>query len=279
MWCQGSKNTALIISSLDIYRPQVYTLAISMIIAFGAALVIASLSLLGGIFFGTKGKIAGAHGYILPIAVGVFLGIVFFDLIPETIEASRVWGPVAIAIGFFGFYLLSHILNTFHHHHSEEHDTCVHNSARLLLVGGAVHNFTDGIVVASACIVSPLVGVLTALGIGLHEIPQEVAKFGMLLRGGCSRKQALQYNFLSASSIFLGVAFTYLFAEFLGHFSYILTGVAAGNLLYIATSDFIPELRESHKDHFYKTFVATLIGIVGIGALIAFSHSLNIYLK
>ncbi len=238
-----------------------------------AASFVTLLSLTGVLIFGKSSNSSFTHRYILPAAVGVFLGVVFFELIPETIEASHEFGPLAILFGFFAFYLLSHYLRSFHHHHTDEHDTCAQNGARLLLIGDTIHNIADGIVVASAFIINPWVGVLTTIGIALHEIPQEIAEFGVLIRSGCTRKQAALYNFLSASSILIGVLITFLLAGWLDKYVFILTGIAAGNLLYIATTDLLPELRASHQGHFISSFIATLGGALLIIALISFTHS------
>ncbi len=237
-----------------------------------AALGVSLLSFVGVFFFGNSGKLRGTHRFILPVAVGVFLGIVFFDLIPETLESAPQWGPIAIMVGFLGFYLLSHFLDTFHHHHFDEHDACIKNGARKLLIGDSVHNFADGIVIASAFIISPFVGILTTIGIALHEIPQEIAEFGVLLQSGYSKRTAAFYNFLSSLSVVLGVLLAYVFAESLDEYLFILTGVAAGNLLYIAATDLLPELRHSHREHFFKTFIATLFGIVVIAIITSYSH-------
>lgn len=246
-----------------------------MFAALIAAALIASLSLIGVFFFGKSGYLTGTHRYILPVAVGVFLGIVFFELIPETLEASHDFGPIAIIIGFLGFYLLSHILETYHHHHhdNDEHDHCARSGARMLLMGDAIHNFADGIVIATAFMVNPVVGIAATLGIALHEIPQEIAEFGVLIQSGYTKKNALLLNALSASTSVVGVLLTYLFAQSLGTFSFILTGITAGNLLYIATADFIPELRHSHRDHFARTFVATVCGVIVIALLVSLSHA------
>lgn len=237
-----------------------------------ASISITLLSLVGVIFFGARGHMRGAHGVMLPIAVGVFLGIVFFELLPETFEASHEWGPIAVLVGFLGFYLLSHFLDTYHHHHADAHDGCVKSGAKMLLIGDAVHNFADGIVIASAFMIDPTVGILTTIGIALHEIPQEIAEFGVLLQSGYSRKKALLYNLISASSVIVGATLTYVSSALISEYVFILTGIAAGNLLYIATTDLIPELRASHRNHFYRTFIATILGVVLIGTLVTYSH-------
>ncbi len=243
-----------------------------MLEALLAALCITLLSLSGVFFYGNTRTLHGAHRFILPTAVGVFLGIVFFELVPETLEVSPAWGPVSIMIGFLGFYLLSHILDTYHHHHFDAHDTCRQNGARKLLIGDAIHNLADGIVIASAFMINPVVGILTTIGIALHEIPQEIAEFGVLIQSGYTRKRAVFYNLISATSVVFGVMLTHLFASSLTPYTFVLTGIAAGNLLYIATADLIPELRESHRNHFLMTFSATVFGALIIGVLVHYTH-------
>lgn len=237
-----------------------------------ASTCIALLSLIGVFFFGKKGHLTGTHRFILPTAIGVFLGVIFFELIPETLEAAPLWGPATIIIGFLGFYLLSFILDTYHHHHIDHTDTCGTNGAKKLLIGDAVHNFADGIVIATAFMIDPSIGVITAIGIALHEIPQEIAEFGVLIHSGCTRSKAALYNLFSASTVILGTFATLLFSEVLGSYVFVLTGIAAGNLLYIATADLLPELKENHRHHFVQTFIATLIGVVSIAALITYTH-------
>ncbi len=241
--------------------------------ALVASLAIALISLVGRLFFGKSLDTERLHRFILPAAVGIFLGIVFFELIPETLEASELWGAISILSGFLGFYLLSHILDTYHHHHSDEHDDCAQGGARKLLIGDAVHNFADGVVIATSFMVNPVIGILTTVGIALHEVPQEIAEYAILRASGYTQKRALTLNFFSATSVILGVLITFLIGSFVLEYIFILTGIAAGNLLYIATSDLIPELRHSHKEHFNKTFVATILGIVLIGTIVTVSHA------
>jgi zinc and cadmium transporter len=240
-----------------------------------ASLTISLLSLVGILVYQGKTLPHNVHRFILPSAVGVFLGVCFFELLPETFEASHEWGPLAVLAGFLGFYLLSHILRTYHHHHSaHDEDICLQSGARMLLIGDAVHNLADGVVIATAFMVNPAVGVITTIGIALHEIPQEIAEYSVLIQAGYSRLRALTLNFYSATSVMIGAVLTYFFGTTFSESIFILTGIAAGNLLYIATADLIPELRESHKEHFYASFGATLVGSVIIASLIMYTHSL-----
>jgi zinc and cadmium transporter len=242
-----------------------------------AAGLISLISLIGVIFFGKSGHIVGTHRFIIPIAIGTFLGVIFFELIPETLEAAELYGSIAIVVGFLSFYVLAHLLKTYHHHHDEHdaHDTHdTKRSASMLLFGDAIHNIADGVVITSAFLIHPGVGIAATIGIALHEIPQEIAEYGVLIHAGYSRKKAIFYNFISALSIFAGVLLSMLFASF-GAYMWILTGLAAGNLLYIVASDLIPELQErTHRGHFMKTFISTLLGLIAITALITYTHEL-----
>ena len=236
-----------------------------------ASAVVALVSVTGIFIFRNKGYMTGAHRFILPVAVGVFLGIVFLELVPETLAMSSS-GALAILGGFLGFYLLSHLLSTFHHHHHDD-DTCSKDGARMLLWGDAVHNAADGVVIATAFLVNPALGIITTIGVILHELPQEIAEFGVLVQAGYSKRRAAMLNLLSASSVVVGTAVTLFFSSVMGDYVWILTGIAAGNLLYIATSDFIPELREKHRAHFYQTFLMTILGVAFIAVTLQFSHA------
>lgn len=247
-----------------------------MLTALIAATLIALLSLTGVVFFGSRGHLTGTNRVIVPVAIGVFLGVVFFELIPETIAEGGESGSIAIVAGFVAFYLLSHFLHTFHHHHeSGAHDDCEGRAgASLLLIGDAVHNFADGIVIATAFLIDPAVGIAATVGVALHEIPQEIAEFGVLRAAGYNTLKASLLNLLSASTVILGTFVTFLFAEHLSDYIFVLTGLAAGNLLYIAASDLLPDVHEESRKSgtVLRSLVATLIGLVGIVFLLSYVH-------
>ena len=242
-----------------------------------ASVLITILSLSGVVIFGRNGHLAGTHRYIVPVAIGVFLGVVFFELIPETLAEGGQNGSIAIAVGFISFYLLSYLLHTYHHHHDTRHheDGCEGRAgASLLLIGDAIHNLADGIVIATAFLVNPAVGIATTIGVALHEIPQEISEFGVLLRAGYSRTRAALLNLFSAASVIVGVVVTLVLAEALHDYVWILTGMAAGNLLYIAASDLLPDVHEESlgNGRVWRSFFSTLVGLVGIMLLLSWSH-------
>ncbi len=244
-----------------------------------ASCLVASVSVIGILFFGSSTKTGFIERLIVPFAIGTFLGVTFFELIPETFEAHSSLGPVAIVSGFLAFYLLAHLLRTYHHHHHGDrpHDACetTKSTASLLLFGDAVHNFVDGIVIASAFLINPVVGWVTTFGIALHEVPQEIAEFGVLKRSGYTSKQAILYNFASASSVIVGAGSTLLVSSVMTDFVWVLTGVAAGNLLYVALSDLLPGVEKTtQKDGtFYQSFTVTILGLIFIVSLISWSHA------
>ncbi len=240
--------------------------------------LITLLSLLGVLFFGNQGHLTGTHRYIVPFAIGTFLGVAFFELIPEALAGGETLGGFAIVSGFLSFYVLAHFLDTYHHHHhdGEEDDHCDANksSAVLLLVGDAVHNFVDGIVIASAFIVNPVAGWVTTFGIALHEAPQEIAEYAVLRHAGYSRRDAALYNLGSASTVIFGAAAVLLTTSLFSSALYILIGLAAGNLLYVAMSDLIPDVQEATRAHgkFLPVLISTLIGFGVITSIISWSH-------
>jgi zinc and cadmium transporter len=235
---------------------------------------IALLSLVGAALMGSKTAAERMGRHILPIAAGTFLSVAFFELIPESLHASA-WGSYAIAAGFLFFYALAHLLRTYHHHHDDHcEDESTRAAASLVLVGDAIHNFADGIVIAAAFMVDPAVGIAATVGIALHEIPQEIAEYAILLRAGYSPVRAALFNLLSASSVILGAMVAFASLAYAQGLLGILIGIAAGNLLYIAASDIIPDLREAHVQHgsFWRSFIITVLAMALMGSLLHYTH-------
>lgn len=246
-----------------------------MIYALISAAIIALISLLGGVLFGSRALARRIGQHILPIAAGTFLSVTFFELIPETLHEAPELGSYAIAVGFLFFYALSHILRTYHHHHGDHcADEGTKAAASMVLAGDAIHNFADGIVIAAAFMIDPAVGIAAALGIAIHEIPQEIAEYGILIRAGYSRLKALAYNFLSAASVLGGVATAYASLVYVEGLLGILLGLAAGNLLYIAASDIIPDLHHAHQEqgNFWRSFTITILAMIVMASLLTYTH-------
>ncbi len=240
-----------------------------------AAATVALCSLLGALFFGNSRKLEGIEKFVIPVAVGVFLSLVLFELIPETLHANETWGGIAVAVGFILFYILSYELHRYFHAREENDQLCRQKgAATLVLIGDAVHNIADGVILGGAFLVNPALGIAVAIGLALHEIPQEIVEFGVLVRGGYSKMQAALLNLLSASSIIVGTAITLILAEHMAEYVWIITGIAAGNLLFIAASDLLPRVHGNLKSYgsFWTTLLALVLGFIIMTSTLIYTH-------
>jgi zinc and cadmium transporter len=142
-----------------------------------------------------------------------------------------------------------------------------HPFARMNLIGDMVHNLMDGIIIAVTFMVSIEVGIATTLAVILHEIPQEIGDFGVLLHGGFSKKKALLLNFLTALTAFIGLVLAYVLQRYVENIAGLLTPLAAGLFIYIAGSDLIPEM---HKHPQLKqSLLQILLFLCGIGVMVS----------
>ncbi|MCX6708282.1 MAG: ZIP family metal transporter [Candidatus Woesearchaeota archaeon] len=195
---------------------------------------------------------------LVSFAAGALLGAAFLDLLPEALENNG--GPVLVyaLVGVVVFYVLETFLFWYHchyghhHHHERKHKAPM---ALLNLFGDGVHNFVDGMIIAAAYLSSIQVGIAATVAVLLHEIPQELGDFGILIYGGLSRKKALFFNFLCALTAVLGALAVYFFSTRIQNISAILVPFAAGGFIYIASADLLPEL---HKERNLKKAVIQL---------------------
>lgn len=187
---------------------------------------------------------------LISLAAGALLGDAFIHLLPEAFaEAgnSLLVSLVALA-GILSFFILEKFLH-WHHSHgeeefSEEHAK-IHPVGHLVLVSDGVHNLVDGLAIGAAFLVSPEVGIATTIAIALHEIPQEIGDFGLFIHAGFSRTKALLFNFLSALTAFVGLGLAFWVASFGETLAPLIAAFAAGNFIYIALADLVPELQKT----------------------------------
>ena len=181
---------------------------------------------------------------LISYAVGTLLGVALLALVPEALEALPAPAALgALLAGILGFFMLEKLVIWRHCHTADcdAHDS----SAALILIGGGLHNFTDGAIVGAAVLTSLPLGITTALAVAAHQIPQEVGDYAILLDAGYSRRRAFAMNALSASTCALGAVAVYAAASWTPTALPYVLAVAAGSFLYVAMSDLIPGL---HRD-------------------------------
>lgn len=188
--------------------------------------------------------------FLIALAAGALLGDAFIHLIPEAFHEaeSSLAVSLLILLGILSFFVLEKFLH-WHHSHGEEefseNHARIHPLGHLVLVSDGIHNFIDGLVIGIAFIVSPEVGIATTLAIALHEIPQEIGDFGLLIHAGFSRMKALAVNFASALLAFFGLIVAFTLAEVSELAIPLIAAFAAGNFIYIALADLVPELQKT----------------------------------
>ncbi len=198
---------------------------------------------------------------LVSFAAGALMAAAFLELIPEAFEGLGEAGAIMQFVlgGVLIFFVLEQFLLWSHCHH----ESCeVHTFSYLILMGDALHNFIDGVIITASFLVSFPVGVSTSLAIILHELPQEISDFSLLLFGGLSKSRALLYNFLSALTAFAGALSAYYFRSFMFGLNPYLLGLAAGGFIYIASADLLPELHKEREP--VKSLTQFLCLIAGV---------------
>jgi len=199
---------------------------------------------------------------LIALSAGTLMGSAFLHLIPETMEmTSEAEVFLWLLFGYIFFFFLEKFL-LWHHCHRTKH---VHTVGYINLISDAVHNFTDGLILAASFVASISLGVVASVAIALHEIPQEIGDMGVLLYSGFKRKRGLLLNFFVALVTVLGGLTGYRIAGYVEQFKTILLPLAAGSFIYLSSSDLVPEIRkiESVK----KSVAVFLVFLAGISVM------------
>lgn len=213
---------------------------------------------------------------LVGLATGALFGDALIHLIPEALKSGigELTISVAIMSGILLFFTLEKFLYWHHCHgeHEESEDTlALHNHApktlgTLILTADFVHNAIDGIIIGASFLISTEVGIATTVAVVLHEIPQEIADFGLLIHAGWPRGKALLWNFFSALSAFLGVILVLLLGEGVEYLVPIAAAFTAGAFIYIAGSDLVPELHKT--EGLGRTVIQILAVTFGFGLML-----------
>lgn len=226
----------------------------SGLISLGGLVGVITLSL-------NKSQLSRIVPVLVAIASGVMIASVFLHILPEAaheLPVEQALGGVLIA--FIGFLILEKFLFWHHCHETEGH---THHFGTLNLIGDAIHNFGDGVIIAAAFLTDPALGWLTVAAVALHEIPQELSDFGVLLYAGFSKSKALLLNFLVATTALLGTLLGLWFLPLMTSLIPYILIAAAGGFLYIATTDLLPRLKQEYNRR--ASLIAILSFLFGIG--------------
>ena len=239
------------------------------IYAITSAVIISIASLVGILFLGFQKTLnQKLMVSFVSFAAASMLGNAFLHFLPELIEhqelsaeAMGLWIIGGVLIGLITEKLLH--WNHCHHGNDKIHH---HAFAQMSLVGDFVHNLIDGMVIGASFLISVPAGIGTSLAILLHEIPQEIGDFAVLLHGGYSKKRALLLNFLTALSAVIGVIITLSIGHFAHEFQHVLVPIALGMFVYIAGTDLIPEINKHNEDRKFSA-IQVLIFIAGVALM------------
>ncbi|MFY0649852.1 MAG: ZIP family metal transporter [Methylophilaceae bacterium] len=226
----------------------------------------------------SKLKMVNYADYFVSLAVGTLLGAAFLEIIPHAYELSGDLHQISliVLIGILVFFILEKLLVWRHCHgsHCENHSPVVNHDVKkgsILIIGDCFHNFIDGILIASAFIVDIKLGLITALAIIVHEIPQEISNFSILINSGYSLSRTLMMNIITGCAMIIGAILAYFVLNDLEELIPIILSLAASSMIYVAISDLIPSLHK--KVQIMQTLQQTFSILFGV-LIIYFLHSL-----
>jgi zinc and cadmium transporter len=204
--------------------------------------------------------------YMVSFSAGALFGDAFIHLLPELVEEGLTLNySLFILFGILLFFSLEKVVHWRHCHMpiTREH---VHPFAYMNLLGDSLHNFIDGLIIAGSYLINIPTGIATTVAVILHEIPQEIGDFGVLIHGGFTKSKAIFLNFITALTAILGAIFALLLNSFVGDIQNYLISLAIGGFLYIAGSDLIPELHKETK--ISTSLIQILTFILGVLVMI-----------
>jgi len=219
----------------------------SWLLAICATVIVSLISFVGILFLGCSAKILKKYLMIfVAFSTGALFGDVFIHILP-TLAENNFNANIGLAIfaGIMIFFILEKLIFWRHCHipTSSDHP---HPLVWTNLIGDGLHNFIDGIMIASRFLISPSVGVATTIAVVMHEIPQEIGDFSILIHGGFTTSKAIWYNLFSSLLAILGAVFVIIGDLTDLNINYLLA-ITAGGFIYLAGSDLIPELKKEFR--------------------------------
>lgn len=215
---------------------------------------------------------------LVSFAIGTLLAAALLEILPHALETARQPGAVTGVLlgGILAFFILEKLL-LWRHAHDAEHQAARGPShaegrvALMVIVGDSFHNLVDGVIIAGAFVADFELGIVTALAIIAHEVPQEVGDFLVLLHSGYSRRQAFAYNLVASAAMLVGGVAGYFALQGVREWIAPLLGVAAASMLYVAIADLIPGLHKRAEPRAAAAQVALILAgiatVWGVGRI------------
>ncbi len=240
-----------------------------------ASVIIVSLISLVGIFslLLSQKKLNQLLLALVSLSAGTLLGDTFLHLLPGAVEKEgfSLYVSLSALLGVMVFFVIEKFMHMNRCEDAKEkncenescrlaHDPHPHHLGVMNLVGDGVHNFVDGLIIAGSYLVSVPVGIATTIAVVMHEVPQELADFGVLLYAGFTRRKALLFNFISAAAAIVGAIVGLALSSRIETFVNFILPFAAGGFIYIAGSNLIPEL---HKECKWKNSILHFLALIG----------------
>ena len=248
------------------------------ILAASVTVTLVSLISVGFLYVGDE-KLKIWIPRLVAVAVGVLLGDAFLHLIPDALELNGSEGSSVVLwtlVGILSFFFIETVLQWRHDHEILKTNDAQENPASFAtmnLFGDGIHNFVDGILIASSFLVDPALGIATTLAIVLHEIPQEVSDISVLIQGGYHKRRAVFLNFLCATLCIIGAVATFLVSQLMELGLAAMLAFTAGGFIYIAASDLVPLLRSRElKVGLPMQFTATIVGILSMQSILWYEN-------
>lgn len=211
---------------------------------------------------------------LISYAIGALLGAVFLEILPHAFEQSGNAHRLAAVIlsGILFFFVLEKLV-LWRHCHTEQCEAHDHygdpndhgRSGLMIMIGDTIHNFVDGVLIAAAFMADTGLGIVTALAIIAHEIPQEVGDFVILLHSGFSKARAFAFNLVSSVATLVGGLLAYYTLRSMQDWVPTLLALAAASMLYVSVADLIPGLHR--RPELRATLEQVVMICLGIGSI------------
>ncbi len=248
----------------------------NIIYAIGSVILVSAISLITVVSLAiNEEKLKKFLLYMVSFSTGAMFAGAFIHLLPEAV-AEFGFGfktSIYILLGVLFSFVVEKFIHWRHCHNPEHVGHQVHPFAWMNLFGDGVHNFIDGLIIGATYIVSIPLGVATTLAVILHEIPQEIGDFGVLIHGGMKKQKAILFNFLTALTAILGAILAIIIGSHSEYLTAFLVPFAAGSFIYIAGSDLIPELhKETNLKKSFWQFLTLILGIIVLSMVLLLPH-------